>query len=709
MLREGRNCWRLERASRFTVLVDAARYFDVLVSALEQARRSILVAAWDVSSRVDLRPGGTERGPSVCLGELLDRLVRANRHLHVHVLDWDYSLLYAFDRELLPAVRFGYGLHRRVHFRLDGAHPLGASHHKKVVVVDDQVAFTGGIDVAAGRWDTTEHRPDEARRRLPDGTDYKPRHDLQVMLEGPAAAALGELVRERWRRATGRRVRPPGRTGPSPWPDDVAADLHDVEVGIARTVAPWLKAPGVREVERLHVDAIASARRCILLENQYFTSDAVCAALERRLAEQDGPEVVLVLPQLAESWLEASTMGVRRLRLLERLKSADVHERLTVRSPVWRTDDGERRIILHSKVLIVDDRLLKVGSANVCNRSMSLDTECDVAVEAQSRRERAAVRGVRDGLLAEHLGTSPDEVSAAIDEAGSVGAMLARRAGDGPRLLVPPEPGADESSWLDRLVPSEELVDPEHPVAPDELAARLVLDDDQDAPRLRPEYKVAILVGALLALAALWRWTPWGQLLGPQELAGWLRSVRLGPVTPVVAAATCALATLVLVPLTVLTIACVMLLGPWLGVPVFYAGMLAGAAATYGLGRLAGVEYLRRLAGSRLDRMRRLFSRHGVLSVTLVRLVPVAPFGVVNAVAGSLRVPLRDFLIGTLLGVLPGTLIIAAAGSVFEAAFLEATPLAGWIGAGAVVALIVLVVWLRRRWRPRLSSGSGRG
>src|SRR5690606_34502287 len=120
-------------------------------------------------------------------------------------------------RELLPTLRFGWNGNGRIHFALDSAHPPGASHHQKLVVIDDQVAFLGGLDLTVHRWDTPEHRDGDPRRVLPDGTPYPPFHDIQVAVEGDAAAAIGELVRARWQRATGERRRAP-QVATSPWP-----------------------------------------------------------------------------------------------------------------------------------------------------------------------------------------------------------------------------------------------------------------------------------------------------------------------------------------------------------------------------------------------------------------------------------------------------------------------------------------------------------
>ena len=97
--------------------------------------------------------------------------------------------------------------HRRVHFRFDDQHPLGGSHHQKVVVIDDRLAFVGGTDLTGHRWDTSEHRIDEPLRTTLTGKPYPPYHEVEAMVEGPIAADLGELARERWNRRGTRRLR----------------------------------------------------------------------------------------------------------------------------------------------------------------------------------------------------------------------------------------------------------------------------------------------------------------------------------------------------------------------------------------------------------------------------------------------------------------------------------------------------------------------
>src|SRR6185503_1884968 len=131
--------------------------------------------------------------------------------------------------------RLGWRTHRHVHFGFDNRHPVGGSHHQKIVVVDDSLAFCGGIDLTSHRWDTSAHRVEEPARTS-FGEPYSPYHEVQAMVSGPAATSLGVLVRDRWR-ALGNEPMPPVQPSPHTlWPRDVTADLTEVDVSIVRTV-----------------------------------------------------------------------------------------------------------------------------------------------------------------------------------------------------------------------------------------------------------------------------------------------------------------------------------------------------------------------------------------------------------------------------------------------------------------------------------------
>ncbi|MGD8541314.1 MAG: hypothetical protein PVI39_03425, partial [Desulfobacteraceae bacterium] len=193
-LKPGVNCWRVEKADRVAVIVDAADYFAAFAESCRAAQRQILILGWDFDRHERLHRDDRERELPDRLGAFLAALVKHRRGLKVYLLSWDFNMIYAAERELLPALRLQ--APPRLHFRLDGEHPSGASHHQKVVVIDDRLAFVGGIDLSRWRWDTSRHTPRDPRRTDPNGKPYPPFHDLMMVVAGPAAARLGELARE---------------------------------------------------------------------------------------------------------------------------------------------------------------------------------------------------------------------------------------------------------------------------------------------------------------------------------------------------------------------------------------------------------------------------------------------------------------------------------------------------------------------------------
>jgi phosphatidylserine/phosphatidylglycerophosphate/cardiolipin synthase-like enzyme len=190
---------------------------------------------------------------------------------------------------------------------------------------------------------------------------------------------------------------------------------------MSRTPAAWRDYPQIRENEVLHLAAISAARTCIYMENQYYTSPLIAHALARRLAEPAGPEVILVSTEHSPSYFDQMTMDRTRLDFIQTLVSADKHDRLRVYSPV--TTLG-RTIIVHAKLTIVDDVLLRIGSSNINNRSLGFDTECDLSLEADSEAHRTEITRLRDTLIAHWLGCPHELIEAAITEHGGVGRAI---------------------------------------------------------------------------------------------------------------------------------------------------------------------------------------------------------------------------------------------------------------------------------------------
>ncbi|MGK2953097.1 MAG: VTT domain-containing protein [Thiobacillus sp.] len=696
-LLEGKNCWRRTRAERAAFVVDGAAYFDAFARAALRAQRSILIVGWDFNSRARLWYDEAPPGVPPILGDFLDFLVKRRRGLQIHILDWDFPMIYAMDREAPPIFGLGWQPRRHIHLRFDRNFPTSGSQHQKIIVIDDAVAFSGGMDLAADRWDTPQHQADDPRR-LQGDMPYPPVHDVMIAVDGDAARALGDLARERWRRATGEKLAPV-RNGGDCWPEELVPDLSDVAVAISRTEPAYDGRPEVREVEAVYVDMLSSAKRLIYIENQYFTSSRIGAVLEERLRSEDCPEIVMVLRRSSDGWLEGPTMGTLRAQLLARLRRADRFGRLHAYYPVV-PDLGNRSINVHAKLCIVDDELAHVGSANLNNRSMGFDTECDLTVEAEdSDATRCAIAGFRNRLLAEHLDTSAAEIAAAFEREGTAVAAISALA-HGERRLVPLE---QSDEWPVSLASIAELADPESPVEAEQLISQFA----PDGSAAKSGHPLAGWLLALLVVAGLfaaWRWTPLSEYLTPEAVNTWATLLVNEPAGPLIVIAAYTLATLTMFPRPLITLAAVLAYGPLLGFAYAMTGMLAAALLTYSAGRLLSRDFIRRVAGRRLNRISRELRRRGLLSVIAVRLVPVAPFIVVNMVAGAAHIRVSHYVLGTAIGILPGTLVATVFGGQLHRALRDPDSINYGLIAISVSAVVLAFFAVRRWLRQRIDA-----
>jgi phosphatidylserine/phosphatidylglycerophosphate/cardiolipin synthase-like enzyme len=516
LLRPGETCWRCAQADRASVLIDSAAYFAAAKAAMRKARASIHLLGWAFDPLTQLEPDANGGGPADDqVGGFLKALALARPGLDIRVLIWKSALPIAASQHFFPHRARACFRRTPVTFLLDAAVPLGACHHQKVLVIDDQVAFCGGGDITTDRWDSPEHLDDDTRRRMPSGGLHDPRHEVMLCVEGEAARALGELFRLRWRRATGASLPECGgrddasQPSPSPWPDALAPQFRNVTVGIARTEPAWRRFSEVQESEALHLAAIAAAKRCIYLENQYVASPVIGEALAARLQEPDGPEVVIVSTEHSPSWFDRMTMDKTRSALLKRLQAADVSGRFHAYCPETRAG---KTIIVHCKATVIDDELLRVGSTNLNNRSAGFDTECDLAIEAEpgpaGDATRAAIAAHRSRTLAHFLGVSPGQVDAAIAAGGGVAtAIEALDTGPQRRLR---RLGPVRLGLFARLIADFHLGDPTAPsdswrpwrrraairaylgkVAPALVAAPLVHKDASAAPAISADHASA--------------------------------------------------------------------------------------------------------------------------------------------------------------------------------------------------------------------------
>jgi phosphatidylserine/phosphatidylglycerophosphate/cardiolipin synthase-like enzyme/uncharacterized membrane protein YdjX (TVP38/TMEM64 family) len=684
-------CWRRARARKAAPLIDGAAYFAALGEALERARRNVFVLGWDINADLVLDPA---RG-SETLAELLGRLTAGRPDLEVRLLIWDWLLVYSLERQLRPARRFSMHAGDRVKLRLDSQHPPGGCHHEKVVVIDGQTAFVGGLDLTSGRWDTPEHKPHEPRRAVRTSDTSQPFHDVVLMVDGPVAAAIEQLACERWWVATGERVSPCPRStdGHSPWPRSVPPWFRDVQVGIARTRPDWGRWSPAREIKQLYLAAIESAERTIYIESQYLTAGPIARRMAARMSARPTLESVIVTPARCESPVETAAMDVGRARFMRRLRRT-APERVRVLYPRVPGVDGEPvPINVHSKLLVIDDRLLCVGSANLCRRSLGLDTELCLAIEAtpQDVDVRRSIRRFRDTLLAEHLEMPPEAVARAIAAEGERVVPVLNRVGGRLEELRLRLPG-----WLRLVASPARLADLDEPLTATKVAEHLA-SARRRREWLRQIVKMALLLALLVVLGVVAQSDALG--LRPHVEAAFAFADRheTDPLGVVVVVLVFVLASLVLVPVTLLIAAAAAAMGPVIGFVSALLGTVAAAAVTFLIGRALGRERVRRLAGRRAVSVSHRLGRHEILAVALLRLVPLAPFTIVNIVAGVSEVRLAHFVIGSGLGLTPGIALTTVFGTQLGAWLRHPDPVGAVILLGAL-ALLALGGYVLRWW-----------
>ncbi|SET15030.1 Phosphatidylserine/phosphatidylglycerophosphate/cardiolipin synthase [Nitrosomonas marina] len=704
ILKTGWNCWRMEQVDRLRFLIDGADYFATLRAAMKKAQHTIYILSWDINSQLELVRDAGDDGYPEKLGEFLNALTDKNQNLNIYILNWDFAMIYSVGREWFPIYQLEWKTNSRVHFCLDDYQPAGASQHQKAVIIDDTLAFIGGLDLTLGRWDTPDHDPDNPKRDGADKTVFRPFHDVQLMLEGDAAAALAELFRERWKWVVHEDLPSVDNSGTDNgkpagiWPENTPVDITNVTAGLARTSCAFRQQGEVREILNCYLDAIDSARRYIYIENQYFTVPSIAEAMQRSLEKAQGPEIVIVQPRETDGWLARMTMDVLRIRLIEQLQAHDKHDRLRVYYP-----DGpglaEFPINVHAKILVVDDRLVAVGSANLNNRSMSLDNECMIIIDAESDDTlRQSVSAFRNRLLAEHLSCSPDQMQDTLNQTDSLIAAIEKLTDNRDRHLE--KLPMDLAKDVDQVVPDTEIADPEEPLEPELFVNRIL----PEAPEKSIKSRIANwlwMVGTLTLLSALWHWTPLSSWIDLQPVSDAMTAIRRVPALPVWIVAGFVLIGCTRLPVSLFVVMAVTITGLMQGLVCSLVGGLLSALLVYHAGSRMSKGTVRKLAGSKLNSISNKLAQHGVISIVAVRIIPAAPFSLTNLVAGASHFNLRDFLAGTAVGMIPGLFIVSLITERALASIAQPSPenLAGLTLTVAIAftAAYFLMSWIRRK------------
>ena len=376
------------------ILIDGSQALPVIAEELKQARSHVHLTGWYFSPDFAL----VREGEQVVLRNLLAELAE---RIDVRVLAWAGAPLPLFrpSRGDVRTMREQLVGRTRIQCALDPKERPMHCHHEKTIVIDDRVAFVGGIDLTSetgDRYDTNAH---PARASL--GW-----HDASARIEGPAVGDVAEHFRMRWREVTDETLAP---VRPSQ-PGDGA-----VEIQVVRTVPEHVYSAlprGDFRVIESYLRAIQAAQHFIYLENQFLWSPEIAAALHDKLAQPPSPDfrIVLVLPSKPTSGAD-DTRGV----LAELIEQDDDAGQVLACTLYARSGSTTDPVYVHAKIGIIDDAWLTLGSANLNEHSLFNDTEMNVVAH-----DSELARQTRRRLWAEHLELTdeelPDDPIEAIDE-----------------------------------------------------------------------------------------------------------------------------------------------------------------------------------------------------------------------------------------------------------------------------------------------------
>jgi phospholipase D1/2 len=689
-----RNCWRTDPVHHATLLIDCANYYRAVHETIGKAQHSLFIVGWEIDSAQKLLRG-SEEPVSLPFVELLARKARQNPNLQIYLLRWESSLAFLTQRDLLAGYVWNVQTPENIHICLDDTVPIGGSHHQKIILVDDELAFTGGMDIARERWDERDHRIDNPLRTDANGP-YSPYHDVQVVVDGPIVRHFAELVRDRWLTAAKYEAVPIRYRDQTPlvptWPSRFPPQVEGLQAAIARTFPAFAGRSKVREVIGMYMDLIRQAKHFIYIENQFLTDEKIARLLNRQLKQNPGLRLLVASSYDPKGIFEREGMWAGRIEFKKVLERGISPERVRMACSGIQSENGKtiyKRI--HSKILVIDDRYIDVASSNINHRSMALDTECDLALFARTSEQAQWISDVRNDLISEHSGLSIQAVEEAVNQSQSLAPFFQENPS-----------GYSLYAMNDSQFTRQNLTGLVRPIADPRSINETVA---VKAPSRRQFFGfVLVVLGCLGGVALVQKYF---DVLDATTVLSFLESARTSRFALPLTCLIYIVGGFVFFPVTLLSLLTAAVFGAVYGPIYGMCGALASAAVMFWVGRWAGIRGLRSLFGSRIRMVDHHFKKAGVFGVAIIRLIPIAPYSLVNLAAGVSSVRFFDLMAGTFIGFLPGFLAKGIVADSLMQIFFNPTQ------KSIRYFLVGLLVWfilayasykLAERWKKRRAS-----
>jgi uncharacterized membrane protein YdjX (TVP38/TMEM64 family) len=478
-----------------------------------------------------------------------------------------------------------------------------------------------------------------------------------MVSSGPVVADFAQLVRWRWQRVaeeTPINIREDARIDenaplPEAWPEDYPPLFENVECALARTIPFMDEVEPAQEVRHMLLDLIGEAESVIYIENQFTTRQEIAEALNKQLKLKPNLSVIIVSSYEPKGKFECEAFWASRIEFKAILEKGIDSERVKLTYSSIEDMQGRKAYKrIHSKVMTIDNKYLVIGSSNLSNRSMTLDTEIDTVLFGNSKDNQACIEQVRNDLLAEHTGRDIDAMPEIFNSQYPVEALMQGQIAHGYVLTEVRDEVFTEHSVKNVF---RSLSDPEEP-----LISVPTFDGDALPARNPKRRSIMILIGvAIIAVLG-------GLMFWASQSIPWLSSDSINAFLEKSRGTYFALPTVLLVyvvggvlffPVTVLSLAVAAIFGPIWGPIYGIMGALMSSAIMFGVGKLSGNAGLRKIGGPKVAAVDQKLKRSGVVGVAAIRMLPIAPFSLVNLVAGISSIGIFQFLVGTFLGMFP--------------------------------------------------------
>lgn len=695
IFKPGRNCWHTSQADYARPLIDSEEYYQALHSSICKAKHSIFIVGWDIDSRIRLLRGEAEQNseaPSV-ISDLLAWKAEQNADINIYLLRWDSSLAFFSQREMWAKEAWDEKTPDNVNTELDDTIPMGGSQHQKVVVIDDEIVFSGGMDVSTNRWDTREHLIEQPYRVGPEGP-YSPLHDVQIVSAGPIVEYFAKLVRWRWDRISEEKAMafkqhaPSGQLPPT-WPANFEPQLKHVPCALSRTIPFMDEVEPVQEVRHMLLDLINQAEHFIYIENQFTTRQEIAETLNKRLKAKPSLQVLIVSSYEPKGKFESEAYWASRIDFKNILENGIESGRVFLGySSIQDKDEKQAYKRIHSKVMSIDDKYLVIGSSNISNRSMSLDTEVDLVFYGDTRQNCQDISRVRDDLLAEHTGRSIEQVTSLMQKADPLNAIITEQPQYQYSLSEVDDSRFTNKSWQSLF---GSLSDPEEPLLPavESLNGKLIPVKNPRRRTVMTLLGIAIVAILAAIIIMIGHAIPW---LNADNLSDFLDESRGTMWALPTVLLVYAVGGLLFMPVTLMSLAVAAIFGPIYGPLYGILGAILSSAILFGIGKLLGNAGLRKIGGPKVAAVDEKLKNSGVVGVAAIRLLPIAPFSLVNLIAGISSINIFTFLAGTFLGMFPPMIAKGLVGDSLAQIFTDPSPQTIAYLVGGIALWIVMII-----------------